>query len=250
MRLARSEAFKLRTTRTFYGVVGGALALVLVISIAAAAAAPYKHGDEPVRDLIGAASLAQLFALVLGVLAVSTEFRHGTITPTLLAVPDRGRLVLAKAIAYTVAGLALGVVAFAASAALVAAITSARGVGMTSPTGDVVRWVIGGALGAALYAALGVGLGALMRNQVGAIVGALAWIFVVESLLGIIPGVGHALEKFGIGGLAAGLTGTAHGADASHRLGQVPAGVLLAAYAAILIAAGIAVMRRRDVTGG
>ena len=50
----------------------------------------------PGPDLLGIAGLSQLFTLVLGILAVSTEFRHGTITPSLLVVPDRTRLVLAK----------------------------------------------------------------------------------------------------------------------------------------------------------
>jgi len=39
-RLVGSELFKLRTTRTFYGVVAGALALVGVIAVGAAATTP------------------------------------------------------------------------------------------------------------------------------------------------------------------------------------------------------------------
>ena len=44
--------------------------------------------------------------------------------------------------------------------------------------------LVGGTLAAALYAALGVGLGALVRNQVGAIVGALIYVFMLEPLIG------------------------------------------------------------------
>jgi ABC-2 type transport system permease protein len=38
-RLIAAEIFKLRTTRTFYGIVGGALGLVLAIVVIAAATA-------------------------------------------------------------------------------------------------------------------------------------------------------------------------------------------------------------------
>ena len=45
---------------------------------------------------------------MLGILAITSEFRHGTITPSLLVVPDRVRLVLAKLGASVLIGLALG----------------------------------------------------------------------------------------------------------------------------------------------
>ena len=58
--------------------------------------------------------------------------------------------------------------------------------------------VIGLTLATGLWAALGVGLGALVRNQVGAIVGALIFTFVGEPLLGILPaGFGDEMQKYG-----------------------------------------------------
>ena len=47
-------------------------------------------------DLVG---IASLLAIILGITIVTTEFRHGTITPTLLATPGRERVLAGKAIA-------------------------------------------------------------------------------------------------------------------------------------------------------
>jgi ABC-2 type transport system permease protein len=160
-------------------------------------------------------------------------------------VPSRARLVAGKVVAYGIAGLVLGLIAFALSAAIVSAILSARAIDSGAAGSEVAKIVVGGTLAATLYAILGVGLGALLRNQVGAIVGALGWIFVVESLIGIIPGLDEPVQKFGLSGLASSLTASDSG---RNRLDQVPAGLLLAAYAAIFVVAGIAVLRRRDVT--
>ena len=99
---------------------------------------------------------------------------------------------------------------------------------------------------AALYAALGVGLGALIRNQVGAIIGALVYMLMLESLVGLIPGIRDVLPKYGVGG-----TRRRSGLDAetaTDYLAQVPGGLVLAGYIAVLLIAGIVVMRRRDVT--
>jgi len=136
-RLITSELFKLRTTRTFYGVVGGALALVVGIVVLAAATGTWHRGDTPLRDLMGISGFAQVFALVLGILAVTSEFRHGTITPSLLAVPDRTRLVLAKLITALIAGALLGLAASALCAVITLPILSARDAGTGSDSTEI-----------------------------------------------------------------------------------------------------------------
>jgi ABC-2 type transport system permease protein len=246
-RVIGSEFFKLRTTRTFYGVTLGALAIVLVISLIAAIAGKFSPSDRPGIDLLGIAGLAQLFTLVLGILAVSTEFRHGTITPSLLVVPDRTRLVLAKLAAHLLAGLLIGVLAYGLCAVFTLGILNARDIDTGVSSSGVIKILMGGSIAAALFAAVGVGLGALVRNQVGAIVGALAYVFVIEPLVRIIPGIDDAVTKYGFGGVSDGLAQT-NSDSGRDLLGQVPAGLLFAAYAAVFVVAGILLMRRRDVT--
>jgi ABC-2 type transport system permease protein len=246
--LVSAELFKLRTTRTFYGIVAGAVGLVLLIVIVASATATWSQGDTPLRDLVGISGFAQVFALVLGILALTSEFRHGTITPSLLVVPDRVRLTVAKLGASLASGLALGLAATGLAAAIGAAILGARGIDTGQTGSQVTKMVVGGTIATALYSALGVGVGALVRNQVGAIVGALVYLFVLENLLQIVEALRDPLAKFGFGGVGQGLTGSAEvGAD-HPPLGQVSAGLVLAGYCAILMIVGIAMMKRRDVT--
>src|SRR2546423_13378390 len=109
--LISSELFKLRTTRTGIALIGSVVGIVVLISLLATLAGDPHSRDFHVRDLLGIANFAQPFALVLGILAVTTEFRHGTITPTLIAAPDKLRLVMAKLASHLIAGLALGVLA-------------------------------------------------------------------------------------------------------------------------------------------
>jgi ABC-2 type transport system permease protein len=239
-RALTAEFFKLRTTRTSWGVTLGSLGLVLIISTIAAFAADFSTEETP-KDVLQIAGLVQIFALVLGILMVATEFRHGTITPSLLAVPNRTRLLLAKLLAALVAGALLGLVAAVACALiLVPALVDADVF-----SGDVGKLVVGNVVASALFAAIGVGLGALLRNQVGAIIGALGWIFLVEPLLTIIPGFEDVISKWFPSGAGNEAAGTA---ELDDMLGQVPASLLLAAYAAAFVAAGIAMMRRRDIS--
>ncbi len=153
-RLLSAEIFKLRTTRTFYGLVGGSLALVLTIVILVTALVNFSPSDRPLTDMMGVAGFVQVFALMLGILSITTEFRHGTITPSLLVVPDRVRLVLAKLGASIAVGLALGLVATVLVALIVKGIGGLRDL---DTSGDVVPLIIGGTIATGLYAALGVG---------------------------------------------------------------------------------------------
>jgi ABC-2 type transport system permease protein len=245
-RAVAAELFKLRTTRTSWGVTLGSLALVLIISTIAALAGEFSSGDEaPGVDLIEIAGLVQVFALVLGILIVATEFRHGTITPSLLVVPERIRLVVAKLVAALGAGALLGLVGAALCVAIVFPVLSSRDIDAGAGAAEVLELVAGQAAATALFAAIGIGLGALIRNQVGAIIGALGWLFLVEPLLSIIPGFNDALLKWSPSGAASATAGTN---SLDDPLAQIPAGLLLAAYAAAFVAAGILVLRRRDVS--
>jgi ABC-2 type transport system permease protein len=243
IRLVGSELFKLRTTRTFYGIVGGSLGLVLVIVILVTALVKFNPSDHPLEDTMNFAAFVQPFVLVLGILCITSEFRHGTITPSLLVVPDRVRLVLSKLGASVLTGLALGLVTTVLVYLIVKVIGGLRDL---DTSGDAAKLIIGGTVGTALWAALGLGIGSILRNQVGAIVGSLIYLFVLENLLQIIPGLDDIIQKYGFGGLSAGLFGNTDPGD--NVLGQVPAGLLLTLYAAILVIAGILVVQRRDVT--
>ena len=246
--LISAELLKLRSTRTSIALIGSVVALIVLISILATFTSDPDVENFGAKDLLGISGFAQAFALVLGILAVTSEFRHGTITPTLIAAPNKTRLVLAKLVANVAAGLLLSVLAVGLCAAIVLLGLSARDIPTGIESNEVVRIIIGQTLATGLWAALGVGLGALVRNQVGAIVGALIWTFVGENLLTIIPaGIGDAVQKYGANG-ASNALGNLETEQTGDVLSQVPGGLLLTAYAAAFIVAGILVLRRRDVT--
>jgi ABC-2 type transport system permease protein len=237
-----AELFKMRTTRTFYGLVAACLGLVLVIVILVTALVNFSPDDEPLEDMLGVTGFVQPFALVLGILAVTSEFRHGTVTPSLLVTPNRVKLTLAKLVASVLISLLLGLIATVLVTGIVKVIGGARDL---DTSGDAGAIIIGATLATGLWGALGVGLGAIVRNQVGALIGGLVYVFVLENLIGIIPKVDDVVPKYGLNGVSSGLSGFS---DSGDVLDQLPAGLLFAAYTAVFVIAGIAVMRQRDVT--
>jgi ABC-2 type transport system permease protein len=242
-----AELLKLRTTKTAVALIGTVLGLVVLIGVVATLTSDPDDENFNVVDLLGIAGFAQLIALVLGILAVTTEIRHGTITPTLIGQPDRLRVMNAKLVSHVVAGLVLCGTAVAVCTAIVLLGLSARDIETGLSGGDVTRIVVGQIVAGGLWAALGVGLGALIGNQVGAIVGALAWTFLVENLLGVIPTFGDWVQKYGING-ASNALGSLESEFTGDVLGQVPGGLLLTAYALAFVIAGTILLRRRDIT--
>jgi ABC-2 type transport system permease protein len=243
-----SELLKLRTTRTFYALVLSAVLLTVALSVLAASLSSWRPGETaPGEDLVGLAFFGQAFALVLGLLSVTTEFRHGTIAPTLLAVPARSRLIAAKVAAHLLAGFVLGLAAVLLDLLAVEAILGVRGIDSGTSPGEALRWSLGLAAGAALLAGVGVGVGTIVRNQVGALVGGFAWLFVAEPLLSAVPKVGDGFARFGLGGLSDGLDGFS-GDGGIDLLPQIPAGLVLAGYVALAAVVGATLLRRRDVT--
>jgi hypothetical protein len=173
-------------------------------------------------------------------MALTTEIRHGTIRPTFLATPRRGPVVVAKLLAVTIAGTALGVIGVALSFGLGELALHVRGIPSVLDGGDVALVVAGGIGASALWGAFGVGLGAILRNQVGAIVGLLVWTLLVENILfAVFPGEARWLP------VHAGSVLTS--IDTEHQLGVAAGALLFCGYAAIAAVGGIAVTARRDV---
>ena len=241
--LLRAELFKLRTTRTSVAVALSLVALVvLVVLVSGFVQQPSVLAQR--RDqfqLLADGSIASAFAALIGLLSVTTEFRHGTIRPTLLAAPGRTRVLLAKLAAGTIAGVMLGILGTALSFGLGRLTMSIRGIPAVLDHRDLAL-VLGGSVAvSALWGALGVGIGAAVRNQVGAIVGLLVWAFLVESILfGLVPSVGRYLPGQAGNALVQ--------VEVPHLLGVLTGALVLAAYAAAAALAGMLVMSRRDVT--
>jgi ABC-2 type transport system permease protein len=101
----------------------------------------------------------------------------------------------------------------------------------------VARIIVGGTIATAIFA-LGVGIGTVVRNQVGAVITAIALMYVLEPLLTFIPGVGDAVQRFGLGGLSSGASGTPGFQSDVELLGHGPALLVLAAYAPAAFLAG------------
>lgn len=176
-------------------------------------------------------------------MSITAEIRHGTIRPTFLFSPRRGRVVTAKVWVSILVGAGFGLVAGAVAVAAGTATLRARGIDLQLDRSDYVLLVVGGAAAAALWAAIGVGVGALVRNQVPTLIGICAWLLFVEGLLaGDVGGLGD-VGRFLPGSAAAAISGQ----DPETLLTPAVGLVLLGLYAAATALAGVVATSHRDV---
>lgn len=242
----RAELCKQHSTRTALGLFAAMLGLVLLaVSLHGfgLAAANFDSTSKQVTILFGWGEVfGALFAALLGAMSITGEIRYGTIRPTFLVTPERRRVVAAKVWASMLIGSGFGLAAGAVAAAVGTAALRARGIDVRLDAGDYALVVAGAAAAAALWAAIGVGVGAVVRNQVPALIGIVVWLLFVENLLvGDIAGVGD------FGRLLPGAAGKAiSGQDPATLLAPAVGLVLLALYAAAAAVAGWLATSRRD----
>jgi ABC-2 type transport system permease protein len=246
-RLIRAEALRLVTTRTYWRLAAGAMALIVGGIVPTAAASSFTPGPSPARSVLAIAGLAQTVALIAGALSVTSEFRHKTLTSAVLITPRRTPLLGAKLITLAAAGLVFGLVATALATAVTVALLAARHIPAGLSGTGTVAIIVGGAIATALSAAIGVGAGAIIRNQAAAITAVLALLYVAEPLLGYTPYLGPAIQKYGLGGLVAASTRTIGFPPGAHLLGPPAAALILAGYATAALIAGAALLRHRDI---
>jgi ABC-2 type transport system permease protein len=243
--LIRTELLALRTTRLPWALLAGPILLTTVLAgnavlDAGRDGAPSIGTAGAMLAVVGAVGPGRLVILLLGVLAVTAEFRHGTVTATFLHSPRRIRVLTAKAAAI------VAVAAVAAVAALAVALAVGLATGALSPAlvnPDVVQNVAGLLLAYPLYGLIGVAAGALIVHQPIAVLVPLAWVLYLEDFtLSLAP---DSAATWSLNGVTAAL---AHSGSLPDVLPVAVGGAVLAAYALLLLSLGAARLVRRDIT--
>jgi ABC-2 type transport system permease protein len=237
----RSELLKQRSTETtlyLFLAMFGLVALAVTMHVLALSADDLSTRTHQLEVFQVGSRAGMLFAGLAGAIAITAELRYGTIRPTFLVSPRRSPVLAAKVAISALVGIVFGLLAELLMTADAAVGFAARGIDNQLTTGDYLQLLTGGATAAALWAVAGVGVGALVRNQVAALVGLCAWMFVVESTSeSFVPDFGRLLP--GSAGLA--LAGN------SDELSAAVGALLLILYAAVIAAAGWRATLRRDV---
>jgi ABC-type transport system involved in multi-copper enzyme maturation permease subunit len=238
----RAELLKIRSTRTTIGLILGMIALILLITVLTGLLS-HPSGlasKEDQRQLFSVGSLTGVFSALAGVLLVTSEYRFGTIRPTILFNPARSHVLTAKVVAGALAGIVFGVLGEAINWAIGYALLDARGITVVLSSDDILLLTLGGLAGTALWGAIGAGLGAIVHNQVGGVIALLAWGFVVDNLLfGLVPSVGRFTPTRSSDALM--------GLRVHHLVSPGAGAITLIAWVGALGALGIALSVRQDI---
>ena len=246
--LARSEVLKIRTTRGWWAYL---IVIVLLTGIAVAgdtgtAVDADRSQPEFQLGLVEAAGFAALLALILGITIVTTEFRHGTVTPTFLAAPRREQVLGSKTIAGSIVAVLFGLLALLVVAAVGLPWLSIVGADIHVSDGEIGVRAAQTLLGAVLWALMGVAVGSVVHSQVAALVGALVWVFLGETLLAGLAGL---LDVDGaVPYLPFRALDGADGTGGENLLSYWSAVAVSLGWVALLGAAGVWRTRRRDIT--
>ena len=192
MTLLAVERIKLFTTRS---PLWCALAAVTVVVGFAALIAGVDNDQAPsIATTQFGVNFGLMIVMVMAALAITTEYRFGTIRATFQAIPNRtGTLVAKASVVALFAGLIGEVVAFG-SVAIAKLIKSNANLGID--TSYEWRAVAGVGLVYALSAVVALAVGTLIRHSAGAVSLLLIYTLLVESLVQLIPNVGVDIQKW------------------------------------------------------
>lgn len=193
MTLIATERIKLFTTRSPWWCM--LLALVLTIGFAGLIAA--NIGDERTFSLPeaeGGYQFGLVVMMVMAALAVTTEYRFGTIRTSFQAVPNRIALLLAKTAVVAVLAAVIGEITAFASWGLAKAIHPSGALALSGE--EAWRNVAGLGLVYLVTAVIAVAVGILVRQTAGAVAILLIYSLLVENLVTLIPKIGNDIQKW------------------------------------------------------
>ena len=250
--LVRSEVLKIRSTQVWFWMVLLAAAFTTLGTVGQVVTAINDHDDGAPVDyyaLFSQSEAAGIALLVLGLLGVTTEFRHKTITPTLLATPNRWQVLAGKAASYVVFAIVYAIICvllnFAIAIIWLSTVDVPVEFGHGVPGGVAKAFVT-----LVVTGMFGLGLGAVIRNQAAAMVLGIVYFFILDPVLNYTPWVRKGYAYTPAGGAKAFL---AHG-DIENMPGDVhllapAAGLLLfVAWSLALLIIGGRLSLNRDIS--
>lgn len=271
----RSEVRKVFTTKLWWGMALGMAGLAGLIALGFAALVGTDFGEDPdagtnpfAKMTVGTAQLiynagiiqnfTTLFPLALGVLLITSEYRHKTITATFLSTPQRSIVLVSKMVAVAVIGAVYAVVHATASIAGGGLLLLGKGEPTLLGNGQVWQSLGIGILAFIVWTLLGFGFGMLVRNQIAAVLIAVGVAFVAHIALNIIFSIKEwsAAGKLLPGNLTNGMLVTVDPTGGQgDTSGYQPyfehwwvSALVLFAYAAVLAVAGSVLTSRRDIS--
>jgi hypothetical protein len=205
--------------------------------------------------LVAASALVPLVLLVFGILGMTNEYRHGTITYTYLATPRRGIVMVVKLVCYGVVGTLVMAATGLLVVAAIALIAALRDIALpwltTSSLSDAetIRDLCMFLLATGMMTAFGVSLGALFRAQVPTVAGVVVWALAIEGIIAVVkPRIGIYLPFAAFQQLTMGGSLRVEDAGGLPTLTRPEAFLVAVAYIAVFSVAAVYISLRRDVT--
>jgi ABC-type transport system involved in multi-copper enzyme maturation permease subunit len=206
--------------------------------------------DQALVDGVYANAVSSyIFSIILGILIMSSEFRHGTAVATFLASPKRARVLITKLAVASLAGALFQIIS-AAFAIVAGWYTLTFFENVASPSQQVfINLFIAASLSGAVLGVVGVAIGSLIRNQLVAIVSTLVWLFILEPIaLLLFVDAAKWLPTGAITGmLALEFESEAIGVSTADYLPPGLAALVLLGYGSIFAAVALITSLRRDI---
>ncbi len=166
----------------------GAGLTVLVCATSAEWLASGKADESPASFVTWGMMFAQITAVVLGALIATSEYGTGMIRATLAATPRRGTVLAAKALVLSSTLFVAGTVTAFAGYLGGNWFLDDHGVGVALTDDGVLRSMVGSGLYLAVLGLFALGVGVLVRSTAAALSIVLALVFVVGTMVFLLPG--------------------------------------------------------------
>lgn len=255
-RLVRAEWTKLRSVRSTPWSLGilvvaaiGLNTLVTALTMnswnSMSAANQHDMQSNPTGFLAGALGIAQIPLCVLGALVITSEYSTGMIRASMLAVPRRTPMLLAKAVVFGAVAFMVGEILAFPSFFIAQAIIHRH---ITVALGDpgVFRAVFGVGLYLAVLGMFALAIGALIRNTGAAITAVVGFVLVLSNLADLLPGrIGADVSAY-LPTNAGKLIMSAH-RQSTDLLSPWQGFAVFCGWTVLLLGAAVLLLNRRDV---